>query len=385
MINISSMLDNDTYKLSMGNLVLRQFPRLNVRYELINRGGTKFPHGFADGLRFDLQRLTHLALRTEEKKFLLKHCPYLDPAFVDFFSGYRYDPHEVDLSQEGGDLKVIIEGPWYRTIYWEVLLMSMISEQYFVSTHAEPLPEDELRKKVLAKKEIIQDLGVAVADFGTRRRFSHDNHNKVVYLLKDVLIGTSNLYLAMIHGLKPIGTQAHEMIMAMAALYGYRMANKITMEKWVETFRGDLGIALSDTYTTDVFLRSFDAKFAKLFDGVRQDSGDPIEQAEKIVNHYASLGIDPTTKAIVFSDSLNFDTVASIHEWCKDKIQDPYGIGTFLTNDVGVKPLNFVIKLTAVQGCDGSWLPTVKLSDTPGKNTGCADEVALCKRTLRIE
>ena len=334
-------------------------------------------------MRYDLQQLTHLALRTEEKQFLLKHCPYLDPAFVDFFSGYRYDPHEVDLSQDDGDLKVVIEGPWYRTIYWEVLLMSMISEQYFISTHAEPLPEDELRKKVLTKKEIIQDLGVGVADFGTRRRFSHDNHNKVVYLLKDVLIGTSNLYFAMLHGLKPIGTVAHEMIMTMGALFGFRLANKIAMENWVEIFRGDLGIALSDTYTTDVFLQSFDRKFAKLFDGVRQDSGDPIEQAEKIVNHYDSLGIDPTSKTIVFSDGLNLDKVAGIHEWRKGKIRDAFGIGTFLTNDVGVKPLNFVIKLTEVE-MGGKWVPTVKLSDAVGKNTGDPKTVQLCKDILGV-
>jgi nicotinate phosphoribosyltransferase len=385
MINIASVLDNDAYKFSMGNMVLRLFPHLNVQYELINRGGTEFPHGFADGLNFDLKRLASLSLRAEEKRFLLQHCTYLDPAFVDFFEGYRYDPHEVSITQEGGDLKVVIQGPWYRTIFWEVLLMAIISEQYFISSHAEPLPKEELRKKVLEKRDFIRDLGVLVADFGTRRRFSIHNHGKVVHLLKDVLIGTSNIYLAMIHRLKAIGTQAHELYMVIAALFGYRMANKITMEKWLEIFRGDLGIALSDTFTTDVFLQSFDKKFAKLFDGVRQDSGDPIEQAEKIVKHYDSLGIDPTTKTIVFSDSLNLDKVATIHEWCKGKIKDAYGIGTFLTNDVGVKPLNFVIKLTAVQGCTGEWLPTVKLSDTPGKHTGPKDEVELCKNVLRIK
>jgi nicotinate phosphoribosyltransferase len=385
MINISSVLDNDTYKLSMGNMVLRLFPRLNVQYELINRGGTVFPNGFAETLRFTLNRLSHLSLDVEEKRFLLRKCPYLDPAFIDFFEGYRYDPHEISFPNiEDGDLEVVIRGPWYRTIFWEVLLMSIISEQYFVSTVAEPLPREELKKKLREKRDIIRDLGVKVADFGTRRRFSLVNHKLVVHELRDVLVGTSNLYLAMIHNLTPIGTQAHELYMAIAALYGYRMANKITMEKWVEIFRGDLGIALSDTFTTNVFLKSFDKKFAKLFDGVRQDSGDPIEQAEKIVNHYDSLGIDPTTKTIVFSDSLNLDKVATIHEWCKGKIKDSYGIGTFLTNDVGVKPLNFVIKLTAVEQ-NGEWVPTVKLSDTPGKHTGPTEEVELCKKVLKVE
>lgn len=379
-----TMLDNDMYKFSMANMVMRLFPRLNVQYELINRGGTRFPDGFDRNLAFDLKLLSHFGLKTEEKRFLQKNCPYLDHAFIDFFEGYRYDPREVSLSKLDGDLRVRIRGPWYRTIFWEVLLMAMISERYFISTKAEPLPQDELDKKVIEKLEFIRDLNLLVADFGTRRRFSFKNHKRVVRILKDVLVGTSNVYLAMLNGIKPIGTQAHELFMTMAAIYGYRMANKITMEKWVEIFRGDLGIALSDTFTTDVFLQSFDKKFAKLFDGVRQDSGDPIEQAEKIVNHYDSLGIDPTTKTIVFSDSLDLDKVAKIHEWCKGKIKDSYGIGTFLTNDVGVKPLNFVIKLTAVQD-DGEWVPTVKLSDSPGKHTGPEDEVRLCKQILGVK
>jgi len=384
MINISSVLDNDMYKFSMGNMVLRLFPRLNVQYDLINRGCTQFPDWFDATVRDSLLRLHHIGLRPEEKRFLLRKCPYLDPVFVDFFDGYRYNPSEVSLSQEDGKFNVRIRGPWYRTIFWEVILMAIISEQYFISTAAKCDLPDARQKRLDEKRDFIKDLGVTVADFGTRRRHSLGVHKEVVAGLRDVISGTSNVYLAMLHDLKPIGTQAHELFMAFAALHGYRMANKITMEKWVKIFRGDLGIALSDTFTTDVFLRSFDKKFAKLFDGVRQDSGDPIEQAEKIVNHYDSLGIDPTTKTIVFSDSLNLDKVATIHEWCKGKIKDSYGIGTFLTNDVGVKPLNFVIKLTAVE-IDGRWVPTVKLSDTPGKHTGPSEEVELCKRVLRIE
>lgn len=380
---MNSILDNDAYKLSMANMVSRLYPNIVVRYEMINRGGTKFPIGFGDSLRYTLNMMSAMSLEAEEKKFLLRACPYLDPFFVDFFSGYRYDPHEVSISQDGGDLKIVIEGPWYRTIYWEVILMATISEQYFRFTQESAPSDSFILGRVLEKMEIIEDLGVSVADFGTRRRHSLHTHQMVVRELRDVLIGTSNLKLAMLYDIKPIGTVAHETVMVMGALYGYRMANIKSMENWIKVFKGDLGIALSDTYTTDVFLKSFDKKFAKLFDGVRQDSGDPIEQAEKIISHYDSLGIDPTTKTIVFSDSLNLDKVAKIHEWCKGKVRDSYGIGTFLTNDVGVKPLNFVIKLTAIK-IDNEWKPTVKLSDSEGKHTGDEKEIILCKSVLGL-
>jgi nicotinate phosphoribosyltransferase len=327
-----------------------------------------------------------------EKVFLHKRCPYLDPVYLDFLEGYRYDPHEVKISQNECDLKVIIEGPWYRTIYWEVPLMALISEQYYISTDELQPPAllglgrglSLVDEKILKKREQIRSLGVPVSDFGTRRRYSFDNHQHVISRLADTITGTSNVYLAMIHNLKAIGTVAHEWIMAMGALYGFKMANRIAMENWIKAFGGDLGIALSDTYTTNVFLRSFDKKFAKLFDGVRQDSGSPFNQAAKIIKHYESLGIDPKTKSIIFSDSLNLDMVKEIHEFCGGRIKDAYGIGTNLTNDVGVKPLNIVIKMTGVE-IDGQWTPTVKLSDSNGKNTGDSSMVQLCKGILRIE
>lgn len=384
MIFQESILDNDLYKFSMGNVVSRMFPQLNVRYEFINRGGHEFPPGFADRLEEDLTGFERLSLSLYEKAFLLNKCPYLDRVYLDFLEGYRYDPSEVTISQSGKDLTVSIEGPWYRTIYWEVPLMAMISEEYYLSQGFEP---NWLKTEVEAKKKAarIKEMGVTVSDFGTRRRFSRDIHKIVVSTMKNTLVGTSNVYLAMVNNLKPIGTMAHELFMALAAVYGYRMANRMALDAWVEIFRGNLGIALSDTYTTEVFLKAFDSKLAKLFDGVRQDSGDPITQAKKIISHYEKLGIDPLTKTIVFSDSLNLDKVQTIHDFCKGKIKDVYGIGTNLTNDIGAKPMNMVIKLSGVQDVDGfTWIPAVKLSDDAGKNTGHCESVQLCKNILRV-
>ena len=162
------------------------------------------------------------------------------------------------------------------------------------------------------------------------------------------------------------------------------MANAMAMEAWVNVFRGDLGIALPDTFTTDAFFRSFDRKFAKLFDGVRHDSGDPIEFAEKTISHYQKLGIDPHDKTIIFSDSLNPESAIEIKNFCRGKIRCSFGIGTNFTNDVGVKALNMVIKMTEAKPEGEEWIPTIKLSDVEGKHTGDEKEIEIAKHILRI-
>jgi len=209
------------------------------------------------------------------------------------------------------------------------------------------------------------------------------------------LVGTSNVYIAIETGLKAIGTHAHEWFMFHAVHYGYTMANYRALENWVKVYDGDLGIALSDTFTTDIFFRTFDKKFAKLFDGVRHDSGDPFEFTKKVVSHYKKLGIDPSTKTIIFSDGLNTDLAIKLHKFCHNfgikvetqhiipKIRRSFGIGTHFTNDVGVKALNMVIKIVQVKVGD-IWVDTVKLSDNPIKHTGTEEEIKLCKQTLRI-
>lgn len=197
-------------------------------------------------------------------------------------------------------------------------------------------------------------------------------------------VGSSNVHLAMVNGVKPIGTHAHEWFMFHAAKYGFKVANSLGLEHWVDVYRGDLGIALSDTYTTDAFYNQFDKKFAKLFDGVRHDSGDPVEFAEKTINHYKKLGIDPTSKTIIFSDALNYDKVARIADYCRDKIGMSFGIGTNLTNDVGLVPMNIVVKMVEAFPEGDEWIPVVKLSDEKGKYTGDEKMIRLAKTILNI-
>jgi len=385
---IMYLTDNDLYKFTMQHAVVKLFPYAKVRYRFINRGQTKFPEGFGENLRKQIHQMADIALTVDEKQFLARKCYYLPPTYLDFLSGYRYDPSEVGIIQTGNEVNISIEGFWYRTILWEVPLMAMVSELYFKMTNAETWDEAKILSVAQQKATKFNMLGINVADFGTRRRYSFKNQDRIVNTMltygRPSFMGTSNVYFAMKYNLIPIGTHAHEWFMFHAAKYGFKMANKLSLENWVDVFRGDLGIALSDTFTTDVFFRSFDTKFAKLFDGVRHDSGDPIEFADKTIAHYKSLRIDPESKTIVFSDGLDPDTVDTIVKHCRGRIKMSFGIGTNLTNDVGVKPLNIVIKITDARPEGQDWISTVKLSDVSGKYTGDLETINLAKSILRI-
>ncbi len=384
---LKSILDNDLYKFTMQNAIVNLFPRAKVRYKFINRNNTKFPTGFGNELKKIIADMSKLKLTTAEKKFLEQKCYYLPPTYFDFLSGYRYNPNEVMISQTEDDLSIEIEGYWYRTVLWEVPLMAIISELYFNMTGLKPYEPEKIQEITGRKAQFFNDLDIYFADFGTRRRYSFTNHNLVVEtLMKEAnnFVGTSNVYLAYLYNLTPIGTHAHEWFMFHAAKYGFKIANKLAMENWVKIYRGDLGIALTDTFTTEAFFRSFDTKLAKLFDGIRHDSGDPIEFAKKTIAHYQHLRIDPMSKVIVFSDALNPEKVEKITNFCKGKIKHSFGIGTNLTNDTGQKPLNIVVKIVAALPEGWEWLPTVKLSDSKTKYTGDNETIKIAKTTLDI-
>lgn len=388
---ITSILDTDLYKLTMGNAVFSLFPKLKVRYMFYNRGKTEFPDGFAARLREEIGKLSQIRLKPDEKNFLSQKCPYLYPTYIDFLEGYKFDPKEVGVVQRNSVLDIEIEGLWYRTILWEVPLMAMISELYFEMTGERAHTRNKRQNTNLEKAKFFYYNNVKVADFGTRRRFSKANQHEVIadllsaYDSSKWFVGTSNVELAMKHNIKPIGTQAHEWFMAHGALYGFKMANNLALENWVNVYEGDLGIALSDTYTSDVFLQTaFNKKYAKLFDGVRQDSGDALEFASKMYNHYKGLNINPQHKTIVFSDGLNIKKIQKIEEHCKSLgIQRSYGVGTNLSNDVGVRPLNIVIKLDSVY-VNGDWNPAIKISDAAGKSVGDADTIFIANKILNL-
>ena len=384
---IASLLDNDLYTLTVGQVAFHLFPRASATYTFFDRSSGIFPPGFAKSLNWQLELLSVLSLTKEEVNFL-KTIPYLRPTYIEWLNGYRFDPSEVGITQdENGYLSITIKGPWYRTVYWEIVLLALTSELYFRMTNQSKCAY--WKDRIYTKSKKLSDARAYWMEFGTRRRFSQEVQDQVVGIMRDYngFLGTSNVHLAMKHNVAPGGTYSHQGPMAMSALYGVRMADKMWMKHWSEFYDGLNGTALTDSYTTDKFLESFGSYEARLFDGLRQDSGNPFSWGEKVLAHYKKLGVPTSNKRLVFSDNLDADKYIEIHQrFCK-LAQPIGGIGTNFSNDVftdeqkeqGIRPLNIVIKLTELDG-----IPVVKLSDVLTKNTGNPEAVKLAKQTLGI-
>lgn len=390
-----SILDSDLYKFTMQQAVLQKFPRANIRYTFINRGEHEFTAEMINLANIRIKEMESLQLQDDEYQWLKETCSYFNPAYLDFLKSYRYNSKEVSLEfaeKPEGKSEVImnIEGPWYRTILWEVPLMAIMSEVFHeCNGDFEKYNLDIELEKIKEKGERLDMIGAQFAEFGTRRRFSLAHQDLVVRTLTetcpDTLVGSSNLFMAYTHNIKPIGTQAHEWFMFHGAKYGYLSANEKALESWVDVYEGDLGIALSDTFTTDEFFRVFSKKYAKLFDGLRQDSGEPLSFMHRTCHAYSKLGIDPSTKTIVYSDGLDIDKVDYLFNVTKENMKCSFGIGTHLTCDItDVRPMNMVIKMSECKP-DGEleWLPCVKLSDSPGKHTGQEKAIKLCLETIK--
>ena len=375
---INSLLDSDFYKFLMGQVVLYQFPDLYVRYKFINRANTWFPEGFDVKLKEEIKNLATLKLLESEKMWLLNQ-EGMTKYYVDWLGKYSFNPNQVTVKLENKVLEVEIEGKWKETIYWEVPLLAIISELYYKETN-KILDWDLVNKNIRNKYYTLE--GIKFADFGTRRRFSYDVQKALVsHMVRGTnFIGTSNPSLAMIYNILPIGTYAHETVMAMSALHGVETANKEWLKNWRYIYGNNYNVALTDTYTTDVFFKTISQKDMLLIDGLRQDSGNPEEIGCKIINKLKEWGIDPRDKKIIFSDNLNPEKAVKLYNKFKDKINVIFGIGTNLTNDCGYSPLNMVIKLDSVliQDISTEWYfkPVIKLSDCKGKYTGDREELA---------
>lgn len=382
---IQSLLDTDWYKITMGQVVFHQFPHAVAVYKFINRGKTQFPEGFAQALRKELKCLSKVRLTDYEWVWLMDQM-VLKPNYINWLGHYRFNPSQVTIEQKGGDLDISIQGLWAETILWEVPLMAIISELYFKLTDKR-CDWLDFRKKTIAKADLMMNAGVKWSDFGTRRRFSWVTQNMINQTMRNYVgyIGTSNPFFAMKYNLKPIGTYAHEAVMAMQAKYSPTESNQKWMEHWLQEYClfPRLLTALTDTLTTDVFLRTFKGDLAQKYSAVRQDSGDPFVFAPKLIEHYKNVGIDPKEKSIVFSDSLDADKACSLHKAFSDQIPCVMGIGTHLTNDCGHKPLNMVVKLVSVDFGEG-FKSVVKLSDDHGKYTGDPAKIETVKKELGI-
>lgn len=390
MVIIRSILDTDLYKFTTSYAYSKLFPRAFGEFEFVDRNDMDFPEGFDNLLRDELKKMAELSLSIEEEVFLKNKMSYLPPTYIDFLKGFRFDPREVQVTMKGGKLHVIATGLLYRITLWETPILAIVSELYFKVTGKVP-DISYMERRVIEKAQMMKDHGIVFSLFGMRRRFSFAVEDRVTDLLKKNsdtnFFGTSNVYFAFKHNLNPSGTHPHEWVQFHGSIYGYKMANYMAMENWINVYDGDLGTVLTDTFTTDVFLRNFSKKHASLFTSLRQDSGDPFVFTDKAIRRYEELRVNPKLKYIVFSDSLYVEKAIQIKEYCGDRIGASFGIGTNLTNDVGNgnNALNIVMKLFRCKMTEKQpWQECVKLSDVDGKHTGSLQEIKLAQQTLCI-
>ncbi|UTL89273.1 nicotinate phosphoribosyltransferase [Pseudomonas fluorescens] len=388
---IQNLLDTDFYKITMMQAVLHNYPNAEVEWEFRCRNGEDLSPYLAE-IRYQIELLSEVTVTHDQLAYLEK-IPFLKPDFIRFLSLFRFNLRYVQVGLDAaGQLAIRVRGPWLHVILYEIPLLAIISEvrnRYrYRDVTLEQVGERLYQKMDWLKAEASADelAGFQLADFGTRRRFSYRVQEEVVYLLKHDFpgrfVGTSNVHLARELELKPLGTMAHEWFMAHQQL-GPRLVDSqaAALEAWVREYRGLLGIALTDCITMDAFLDDFDLYFAKLFDGLRHDSGDPLVWAEKAIAHYERLGIDPKGKTLIFSDGLDFAKALGLYRALHSRINVSFGIGTRLTCDIpGVEPMNIVIKMT---DCNGA--PVAKISDSPGK-TQCRDGnfVAYMKHVFKV-
>lgn len=375
---LTSLLDTDAYKLHMQQAVYHRYYNVPVVAKFRCRSDDRLGE-FAGEILQQVQLMRELALTEEEYRYLAT-LPFFQQDYLNWLRNFRYNPDQVQIVNQSGQLKITITGPWREVILWEVPLLALVSEivhRHRTPNTGESQAIDALHKKLKLLRSRSADLdmsGFSLVDFGTRRRYSSAVQRAIISNLQqeipDWFGGTSNYLLAQQLNLPPVGTQAHEWFQAFQQISPV-LANsqRAALQGWLDEYPDHLGIALTDCIAMDAFLRDFGPAFAKRYVGLRHDSGDPILWGEKALAHYESMGIDPKTKTLVFSDSLDFDKSLELYRHFHQRTKLVFGIGTKLTCDIpGVTPLNIVIKLTS---CNGK--PVAKISDSPGKSI-CQDE-----------
>ncbi|MBJ6576762.1 nicotinate phosphoribosyltransferase [Enterobacter cloacae] len=380
---LHTLLDTDAYKLHMQQAVFHHYHDVHVAAEFRCRGDDLLGI-YADSIREQVDAMQHLALTDDEYQWL-SGLPFFKADYLNWLRDFRYKPEQVTVTNDNGKLDIRLTGPWREVIMWEVPLLAVISEL----AHRYRSPETgvtqavaALENKLIEFNQLTEGLDMSrfrLMDFGTRRRFSREVQEAIVRRLQKEqwFVGTSNYDLARRLDLTPMGTQAHEWFQAHQQISPDLANNqRAALAAWLDEYPDRLGIALTDCITMDAFLRDFGPEFAERYQGLRHDSGDPVEWGEKAIAHYEKLGIDPMSKVLVFSDNLDLAKAIDLYRHFSSRVNLSFGIGTRLTCDIPqVKPLNIVIKLVE---CNGK--PVAKLSDSPGK-TICHDKAFV--RALR--
>ena len=386
---ICTILDTDLYKFTTSYAYIKLFPYAIGTFSFKDRDETAYTNEFLQRLHIAVDNLAKISLTNEELEYMTGHCRFLPKVYWEWLSSFRFQPDKIKINlDENRHLNMEITDYLYKATLHEVPLLAIVSEIKNQSL-GNVVNTDEIISKLSEKVILSNKHQLSFSEFGTRRRFSFDVQDKVIGYLRKTstyCTGTSNCYFAMKYDMKPMGTHPHEWFMFHGAQFGYKHANYMALENWVNVYDGDLGIALSDTYTSGIFLNNLSRKQAKLFDGVRCDSGDEFDFTDKLITRYRELGIDSTTKTIVFSNALDFEKALDIQIHCRGRIRCAFGIGTNLTNDTGFKPSNIVMKLTQCKmNINQEWRECVKLSDDVGKYIGSEKEVRACLYDLHLK
>ncbi|MFK3659902.1 nicotinate phosphoribosyltransferase [Scandinavium sp. NPDC088450] len=380
---LQTLLDTDAYKLHMQQAVFHHYYDVQVAAEFRCRGDDLLGI-YAEDIREQVEAMQSLRLQDDEFQWL-SGLPFFKEDYLEWLREFRYNPQQVTVTNDNGKLNIRLEGPWREVIMWEVPLLAVISElvhRYRSPEASVQIALDHLEHKLADFAQLTAGMdmsGFRLMDFGTRRRFSREVQQAIVERLQQEpwFIGTSNYDLARRLSLTPMGTQAHEWFQAHQQISpDLATSQRVALAAWLDEYPDQLGIALTDCITMDAFLRDFGPEFAERYQGLRHDSGDPVEWGEKAIAHYKKLGIDPMSKVLVFSDNLDLNKAVELYRHFSSRVNLSFGIGTRLTCDIPqVKPLNIVIKLVE---CNGK--PVAKLSDSPGK-TICHDKAFV--RALR--
>ena len=385
---VNHFTDNDLYTFTCQYYILETYPRAEVEYTFYDRNRQKYPEGFAALLQEQVNHMKDVVVTDAEIDFMKSRCQFLPQWYFTFLRGYRFHPGEVSVNQDkDGFLDISVKGKWFSTIMWEMPLLSCISElMHSLNGDLDRYDAGLEEKRARAKTERIFGGGLVLGDMGTRRRLSFAHQDMVIRVMKEVwesrtdwpgkFTGTSNVWLAMKYDLVPLGTMSHQLISFEENVSGLFECNFNVMKKFSDVYDGDNGIYLYDCFGDKVFFSNLSKRMAMMYKGLRVDSGDEFEQTEKIIAKYKELGIDPATKQVCYSNGLNIEKALEIHRYVDGRVQDSYGVGTFLTCDVvGCEPMNIVVKLTRGRITEKrSWHDCVKLSCNPSKTLGNAEK-----------
>ena len=367
---VISLLDTDLYKFNMDQVIFHKHTDLCGQYYFKCRNnGVIFTEEMVQEINDQIDHLCSLSFKKEELEYL-RSIRFIKNDYVEFLRLWHPIRDYVTVSlTDNGELHVVVDGPLFSAMQFEIYLLEIINEVYFRMHYDYEVLRRSAEERLDRKIEAFNNgtYTFSFAEFGCRRRLSREWEDVVVRrLAKETknCVGTSNVYLAMKYDLTPIGTYAHEYVQMYQGIDEIPLAytNHYAMQDWYNEYLGDNGTALTDTITTDLFLMDFNRSMVNNYTGVRHDSGDPYEWGEKMIAHYKSYGVDPKTKLLLFSDSLDFDRAQALYEYFKDKTKVSFGIGTFCSNDTCESALNIVIKLQYVNG-----RPVAKISDNPGK------------------